>query len=151
MEFIKKNKVIFIVAALIILFVVSIVLTPKATEYLKDNVSVAEWKAASEKDEYTIVTLAQTTCSHCVAFKPYVQKFVEKYDVNWYWIEVNLLEEKDYNIIGETFEDFTGTPYTAIMKKGKILNTINGEVEYKKIAGYLEDADITLVERTTEE
>ena len=45
MDFIKKNKVILIVAALIVLFVASIALTPKPNEYLKDSATVAEWEA----------------------------------------------------------------------------------------------------------
>ena len=59
MEFLKKNKVILIVAALIVLFVVSIALTPKEVSFLKDEATVSEWLKDAKEDKYTIVTLAQ--------------------------------------------------------------------------------------------
>lgn len=151
MEFIKKNKVVFIVATLIILFVVSIALTPTPTEYVIEDASLSEWIAATNEDKYTIVTLAQTTCGACTAFKPSVQKFAETYDVEWYWFEVNLMEQSEFDKLGEMFPDFQGTPYTAVMKNGKVTGKINGAADYSSIAPAIKQAGIELVERPKEE
>jgi len=152
MEFLKKNKVILIVAALIVLFVVSIALTPKDVSYLKDEVTVAEWLKEAEKDEYTIVTLAQTTCSHCINFKPTARKFTEKYDINYYWIEVDLItSQEEYDAITELFEDFTGTPYTAVLKKGEVAGKVTGgAVELSSLVSQVQEIGVELNEREAE-
>lgn len=153
MEFLKKNKVILIVAALIVLFVVSIALTPKEVSFLKDEATVSEWLKDAKEDKYTIVTLAQTTCGHCTNFKPTAKKLAEKYDVDYYWIEVDLIQdEADYNAISELFEDFTGTPYTAVLKKGKVAGKVTGgAVDFSNLVSQLEKIGVELNEREVEE
>lgn len=149
MEFLKKNKIILIVAALIVLFVVSIALTPKDESYLKDDVTVTEWLKGASEDKYTVVTLAQTTCSHCISFKPTAKKFAEKYDIDYYWIEVDLITaEEDYNTIMELFEDFSGTPYTAVLKNGEVAGKVTGgAVEYSSLVSQIEKIGVELTTR----
>lgn len=137
MDFIKKYKVVLIVLVVIALFIVSLVLTPK-TASLIDDKSVTEWFAKAQQDEITILTLAQTTCGHCISFKPTAEKFVNKYDIDWYWIDVDSgakvqLSNEDIDILQNQFPDFTGTPYTVIVKGGAILDKINGEASYDRV------------------
>lgn len=148
MEFIKKNKVIIIIAALIIIFAVSIALTPKEETYLIENATADEFVSAIKEDKPVIVTLAQTTCGHCTNFKPTAKEFAKKYDIDFYWIEVDLLGEEDYYKVTGYFDDFSGTPYTAVLQKGKIVGKVQGgAVSYSSLLEQIESFKVKLKER----
>ena len=145
MDFIKKNKFIFIVIGIVLLFIISILITPNKVGLIEDK-HVTEWLEAASKDTITVITLGQTTCSHCIAFKPTAEKFVNKYDVDWYWVDVDggasiQLTEQDIQILNEQFTDFTGTPYTAIYKSGTMIDKINGEAEYADVVEKIKNAN----------
>ena len=145
MDFIKKNKILVIVCAVIVLFAVSLAIKPKNIGLI-DDLSVTEWFAKAAEDKLTVLTLGQTTCSHCIAFKPTAQKIVSQYDIDWYWIDVDegakvQLSNSDIQILQEQFPDFEGTPYTAIVRGGQILDKINGEADYDSVIEILENAN----------
>lgn len=138
MEFIKKYKFIFIFVGIIALFALSIALTPKDEKFVNDQVTVTEWFAKAKQDKLTVLTLGQTTCGHCINFRPVAEKFAKTYDIEWYWIDVDSgaaiqLTDDEKALIQAQFEDFAGTPYTAIMKNGKLMDVINGEAEYDEV------------------
>ena len=113
---------------------------------LIDDKHVTDWFEAASSDKLTVITLGQTTCSHCIAFKPTAEKFVNRYAVDWYWIDVDQgasiqLTEQDIEILNEQFSDFTGTPYTAIYKNGSIIDKINGEAEYADVVEKIKNAN----------
>lgn len=150
MEFIKKNKVLFIVAAVILLFVVSIILTPKEENYLIEDTTITKWLEKIKEDKPTIVTLAQTTCGHCKTFKPRAQNFAKNYDIDYYWFETDLItEQSEYDAISTLFDDFTGTPYTAVLKNGKVIGKVQGgAIEYSSLESQVKSFGIELKERT---
>lgn len=148
MEFVKKYKALIIVVALIGLFIASLLLTPKAVSYLIEDATVTEWLADAKGEDYTIITLAQTTCGYCINFHPVANKFASKYDVKYYWIEIDLLGEEDYKELTKQFKDFKGTPYTAILKDGKIKGEFGGEVQFTALKEKAVAAGVTLKERT---
>lgn len=150
MKFIKENKALVIIVALIILFIASLMLTPKSVNYIIDDATVSEWLAAAKGEDYTILTLAQTTCSHCQNFLPVAKKFAEKYDIDFYWFDVDQLGQDDYETLTEQFENFQGTPYTVVLKDGKIKGEISGEVDLSTLVEDVETAGVTLTERTAE-
>ena len=145
MKFIKENKALIVVICIVLLFILSIIITPNRVSLIEDK-HVTEWLEAASKDKITVLTLGQTTCSHCIAFKPTAEKFVNKYDVDWYWINVDQgaaleLTEEDAQILNEQFPDFSGTPYTVIYKSGKQVDKINGRAEYADVVEIIKDAN----------
>jgi thiol-disulfide isomerase/thioredoxin len=150
MKFIKEYKALVIILALIVLFIASLLLTPKSVSYLIQDATVTEWLADAKGDDYTIVTLAQTTCSHCLNFLPTAKKFSEKYDINFYWFDVDTLSQEDYTTLTEQFTNFEGTPYTVVLKSGKIKGEISGEVELSALVTQVTTAGVTLKDRVSE-
>ena len=92
-----------------------------------------------EKKESFVLLLSQTTCSHCLDFKPKLAKVAKKYETEIYYIEVNLLDEKERDEFKKYF-NYSGTPTTIFIKDGEettAANRISGDVSEEKIISKL--------------
>ena len=109
--------------------------TEDDTNYLIEDKSISEWYEVAKGDKVVILTLGQTTCGHFKNFKPVVEKIVNKYDIDWYWVDVDQassipLTQEDVDILNDLFPDFEGTPYTAFVKSGEVIDKMNGAAQY---------------------
>lgn len=144
-EFILKYKVFLIVAVLLVLFVVlSVLLGENKTENVEMKDDLTEWLSDTKKDESVVSVIAQTTCGHCIAFKPVMQKTANKYGFNIYWFEANLMSKEDYTSLTSTYEltGYSGTPYTFIIKNGKFVDYISGETDEENLVKFLKNNNV---------
>ena len=116
---------------------------PKDAVYSKEKnltfIEYDEYEKLIEDSEPHVIVIGQTTCSHCIAVKPALNSIAEDYDLTINYININTLEEEEYNKFVESLTkieyndpDFVesgsfGTPLILMLKDGKVINYIAGE------------------------
>ncbi len=88
-----------------------------------------------ENKEKFVLLLSQTTCAHCKDFKPKLRSVARKYKLTVYYLETNLLSDKESEELKKHF-NFEGTPTTVFVEDGMeatAANRINGDVSKEKI------------------
>lgn len=154
-KFWKKYQGAIIVVVLLALFGTLILLTGGGKlKTGKDDIDISKlseegkaWVDATETDEYVVTVLAQTTCSHCIAFKPVIEGLKEKYNFNLYWWEVNELyesNETDYKAVTEYYnlKSYNGTPHTFITKNGELIAEQGGEMDEESLLNFLKEKNV---------
>lgn len=109
--------------------------------------SVTEWLEEIDKDQYVVATLGQTTCSHCIAFKPVMTKVQAEYGFKLYWFELDTMSKynkDDYTTLMDKFEleGYQGTPYTFITKNGEFIGYISGERDESALIEFLKENNV---------
>ncbi len=149
-EFLLKYKIVIAVVVLLGLFVLLSVLMGDKELFSKEMGSdVQEWLTASKSDEYVVTVLGQTTCPHCINFKPVMASVNNEYDFKLYWFEIDVMSKNDkegYNALMNTYnlDGYQGTPYTFITKNGEFVDYTSGGkdkdtlIEFLKKNGVIE-------------
>ena len=92
-----------------------------------------------EKKESFVLLLSQTTCAHCMDFKPKLERVANKYKIKIYYLETDKLS-KEENTELKTHFSFNGTPTTVFVIEGEektAATRINGDVSEEKIISKL--------------
>ena len=98
-------------------------------------------KKIKNKDSF-ILLISQTTCSHCVSYKPVFNKVLKEHKLKAYYIEKDLLGVDDNSELNKIIE-ISGTPTTAFFVDGvekEISNRISGNRPASTIEEKLRDA-----------
>jgi len=88
-----------------------------------------------ENDESFVLVVSQTNCVHCASYKPKIEKVANKYKLNIYYIDVDLLNDTE-NEKFSSYINYDGTPITVFIKNGEetsIATRINGDASIEKI------------------
>ena len=138
MKKIKKRILILIILCVVIL-IGAIILDKKISkDYLVEIKYDEVIKKVENKDTFVLL-LSQTTCSHCAEYKPKLSRVTKKYKIMVYYLETDLLNEKEEKEIKKLF-NFTGTPTTVFVIKGEektAATRINGDATEEKIINKL--------------
>lgn len=70
----------------------------------------------SEKKTFPLV-IGSSTCSACSVFKPTMESFIKKYQVEVFYIDLSKLSEDDSNKLGSSL-NFKSTPTTVFFEDG---------------------------------
>lgn len=92
------------------------------------------------KDEINVVYLGRATCGYCVQFLPTLQKAQEDYGYKTLYIDTDKISNDDLIAILKTMDldyDSFGTPTTAVVKNGKVLDTQIGYSDYETFVSML--------------
>lgn len=92
-----------------------------------------------ENKENFVLLLSQTTCTHCADYKPKLREVSNKYKVTIYYLEVDLLKEKEEVELKKHF-NYSSTPVTVFAKEGyetTAATRIVGDVSKEKIISKL--------------
>lgn len=124
-EFFSKNEII-----------------PEDAVYSKENnltfIDYDKFENLIKKGTHVVV-VGQTTCSHCIAIKPALNKVAGEYDLTINYLNLTEMSQEDYNEFSEDLKtikyndpDFVekgefGTPLTLIIKDGKVKDYISGQ------------------------
>lgn len=138
----KYGVVVGVVLALGLFLVLSVLIKEEPIKEMSSNME--EWLADTASDEYVVTVIAQTTCSHCINFKPVMQKANNEYEFKLYWLEADELTNNDYNTLTGTYDldEYSGTPYTFITKNGEVLDHLSGERDYDTLIEFLEENNV---------
>ena len=88
-----------------------------------------------KNDESFILVISQTTCTHCASFKPKIARVANDRKLNVYYIDVDLLSDKE-NDEFKKYISYSGTPATVFIKNGEETSAatrINGDASIEKI------------------
>lgn len=141
-KFIEKNKVLILVVSLIALFVALSVLIKDKNDMEEADKLVTEWYTTTKEGGTVVTVLAQTTCSHCINFKPVMEKAQKEYGFKLYWFELDKLSVKSRNTLEYTYDlyDSFGTPYIFVTKNGEFINDYKqGEMPEADLITFLKD------------
>ena len=134
----KKKMLIIIIICLILLvgaFVVDAILGKSYFNELKYE----ELMTMIENKDDAVVLISQTGCTHCISYKPKLKKIAKEYEVNIYYIDVDLLEEEQTNELKKHIS-FLKTPVTVFLKDGKettVANRIEGNAPVSEVKNKL--------------
>ena len=130
-----KKKVIFLVSICIIILIGALI----ADRILgKSYFNKIEYKEVIEKinsKESFILVISQTSCSHCASYKPKIKDVANDYKIDIYYIDADLLSDKDSEEFG-SYINYSGTPVTIFIKNGEessAATRINGDASREKI------------------
>ena len=90
------------------------------------------------KDDFVLV-ISQTTCTHCISYKPVLRNVSKKYKIKTYYIDVDLLNDKETEKLKKCVS-YSDTPSTLFIKDGMEstrANRIVGEATEDKIVSKL--------------
>ena len=130
----KKRVIVLIIICLVVLIGAVVADRILSKEYLVEIKYSEVMKKVKNKDSF-ILLLSQTTCSHCAEYKPKLKRVSKKYKVYVYYLETDLLKEKENKELKKTF-NYNGTPTTVFVIDGEektAATRINGDAEEAKI------------------
>lgn len=130
----EKKKIIVLIGIVVsvVLFIVlgSIYESSKSKKYLK------EFYDAFNSNENKLVMIGRDNCSWCQLFKPSLDFMHDNYGLEYTYVNTNELTSSSLNKllkeIGVDSSNF-GTPYTVVVKEGKVVDSLNG---------YADEADL---------
>ncbi len=93
-----------------------------------------------KKDDYVILVIGDTTCEFSKNFKPVVENVMKKYDLNYYWFDINIMDSSDRDKImnDKRFnKDYHGTPHTLVIKNDEVETYLSGYREMDEFVNFL--------------
>lgn len=130
-----KNKIIiFLIIFISILSIFFILSNNKEKgELLELNYTTLSEKL-NNKDDFILV-ITQSTCSHCATYKPKLINIAKDYNLNIYYINIDLESKDTQKKFLNDFNLSGATPTTIFINDGKeksLLNRLEGDVSEKK-------------------
>lgn len=110
------------------------------------EISYQEYVSKIETGDTFPLVIGSATCSACNMFKPIMESFISKYQVEVFYIDISTLSEDDYNLLNSEI-NFSSTPTTVFIKDGKQTSvyyrivgseTLSGVVNAYTKMGYIE-------------
>ena len=145
-KFWGKYKVVILVVVGILALVGFSILSEQATKSATTE-ALSDVTALTEKipnDEYAVVVIGLTYCSHCHNFNPVITKVSSEYNLPLYWFDIDALGDEDSTTLSTKFGDdgYDGSsPYIAVMNKGKVVSTHVGEMGKDATITFLKEAN----------
>lgn len=136
----KKKVMILVIFCLLILAGAVIADRMMGKSYFNE-ISFNDIMEKIENKDDVVLLISQTTCSHCISYKPKLKDVANKYKLNIYYIDVDLLNEDEAKELKSKIS-YTGTPVTVFLKNGEektAANRINGDASKDKIVKKLKN------------
>lgn len=134
-----KTKVIILVSVCLIILVGAIFgdrLLKKA--YFKEAKAHDVVEMIKNKEDF-ILLVGQTTCSHCINYKPKLESVANEYKIKVYYIEADLFSDEESQAFSE-YISYTSTPSTIFIRNGEektVASRIIGDASISKIKSKL--------------
>ena len=134
-----KKKVIILVTVCLVVLIGAIIGDRLLSKSYFRKIEYKEIINKIENDESFIFVVSQTQCSHCASFKPKITKLARKHKLHIYYIDVDLLSDKEVTEF-KKYVKYDGTPATIFIKNGEessVATRINGDASMEKIENKL--------------
>lgn len=82
------------------------------------EVTYQEYRDLVESGDKFVLFIGSSSCSHCTTYKKTINRVIEDYHINVYYIDLSKLEEEQAANISSHFP-FTGTPTTIVIENGE--------------------------------
>lgn len=130
-----KKKIIILVSICVIILIGAIIIDNiYGKSYLKE-IKYDELVKKIEDKEDLVLLISQTTCSHCISYKPKLKNVANEYELTIYYIDVDLLDKDELESL-KSYVSFSSTPTTVFLKEGTettVATRINGDSSEEKI------------------
>jgi len=136
----KKKVMILVIFCLLILAGAFIADRIMGKSYFNE-ISFNDIMEKIENKDDVVLLISQTTCSHCISYKPKLKDVANKYKLNIYYIDVDLLGEDEAKEL-KSKVNYSSTPVTVFLKNGEektAANRINGDASKDKIVKKLKN------------
>lgn len=136
----KKKVMILVIFCLLILAGAVIADRMMGKSYFNE-ISFNDIMEKIDNKEDVVLLISQTTCSHCISYKPKLKDVANKYKLNIYYIDVDLLNEDEAKEL-KSKVNYSSTPVTVFLKNGEektAANRINGDASKDKIVKKLKN------------
>lgn len=113
-----------------ILFALFLLLCGCSKEERIKEITFDEFKEKIANKETFAVYVGNDNCSHCISYKPILEKVLDDYNITIYHVDNSKLDNKEYAEF-RTYINISGTPTVAFITDGEeetTLNRITGEV-----------------------
>lgn len=135
----KKNLTIICAIVLVVILGILLFVNGKSSKYGLFELKYDDvMKKFNNKDDFVLV-ISQTTCAHCISYKPVLRSVSKKYKIKTYYIDVDLLSDKETEEL-KKYVSYSDTPSTLFIKDGTEstrANRIVGEATEEKIVSKL--------------
>lgn len=126
-------------------------MVPEDAEYSAEKyitfIDYAEYKELISNSDTNVIVIGQTTCSHCISFKPAMNKVAKDYDITMNYLDILKLSNAEYTKFSNSLKDLgyteeLGTPLTLIIRDGKLIKSISGERTISQLVKELKRVDL---------
>lgn len=135
----KKNLTIICAIVLVVILGILLFVNGKSSKYGLFELKYDDvMKKFNNKDDFVLV-ISQTICAHCISYKPVLRSVSKKYKIKTYYIDVDLLNDKETEEL-KKYVSYSDTPSTLFIKDGTEstrANRIVGEATEEKIVSKL--------------
>lgn len=116
----KGKKNIFIIAIiLLILIIFGLFLFRFINRGELIELTASEVIYKIENKESFVLCMSSTKCDHCASYKPKLERVSKKYNLDTYYIDINLYSEEELNNLKKYISVSKSTPTTALIKNGE--------------------------------
>ena len=130
-----KKKIIILVSVCLVILVGAFIIDRIFSKNYFQEIKYEEIiEKINDKDSF-VVMISQTTCNHCMNFKPKLEDAANDHKLTIYYIDVDLLKESEADEL-KSYINYDSTPSTIFIKKGvesSALTRINGDASREKI------------------
>ena len=115
----KLKKKVLILCSICFVILIGAIIADRymANSYLKE-ISYKDAIKKIEDKETFILLVSQTTCSHCMEYKPILKKVLKEKKLTAYYIEFDLLDDEEKKEFVK-YVNFSSTPTTVFLKNGE--------------------------------
>lgn len=134
-----KKKVIILVSICLIILIGGLIVDSILSKSYLVELGYDEVIEKLENDESFVILFSQTTCNHCISYKPKLEAVAKEYKLEIYYIDIDLLSKEKRNDLGDKF-NFDSTPITEFIKNGEetsVATRIEGDTSKEKIISKL--------------
>ncbi len=134
-----KKKILILVSICLVILIGGIIYDNIASKTYFNEIKYKDViKKLDNKDTF-ILLISQTTCTHCLEYKPKLETVANDEKVSVYYIEYDLLNKEEAENFNKRIS-FSGTPTTVFFKNGEektAATRINGSASIEKIKAKL--------------
>lgn len=134
----EKKKIIVLLGAIVA--VILFIIVCSAIENIKSGKYLDEFYSAFNGSEEKLVMIGRDNCSWCQLFKPSLDSMHDSFGLEYLYVNTNELTSKVFKKLLKDIgvnEDEFGTPYTVVVKDGKVVDSLNGYVDEVELLDFL--------------
>ena len=134
-----KKKVIILVSICLVVLIVGLVADKILSRSYLVELEYEEVLHKVDNDESFVILFSQTTCNHCISYKPKLEAVAKEYKLEIYYVDIDLLSKSDREALGKKM-NFNSTPVTLFIKNGEetsMATRIDGDADKEKIISKL--------------
>lgn len=135
----KKITIGIIIVALIAIIIYGIYKLMPSKSYTE--ISYSEYQEMINNKEDFILYIGSSQCSHCIEFKPTIEKVINDYDLDIKYINIYELSTKEYEVLKNKTK-IQGTPTIVFIEDGIAKsgdNKIEGSKDYNSVVSKLKE------------